>query len=1153
MKNKWISLALSLMLLASSLAVSAEETDYDVIIEGTERFSDAGEAGADDEIGGTIEAGDDINIGEDTIDESALIDSIEEIDESDIPSEARVEADETAAVSDSEDSDSDSETAGLGVASHTIAEIVDFLKNNDVGLRETVTYAEEPDLTAPYSIGALSDQSKADALAMLNNVRYIAGLSADLTWDSDHEDAEQAAALINAVNGSLSHYPEQPDGMSDELYSLAYSGCSSSNISMGYGTLTYAIVSGWMADSSSTSNLQSVGHRRWILNPYMGKTAFGQAGSYAAMYAFDYSNTSATESAVSWPGQVMPLEYFASSTPWSLSSITVSDTSAVEVTLTRESDGAVWSFSEESADGYFYASSSSGYIVFRPSDISYSDGDVYDVTITGLDETISYTVTFFELDQYWHKHSYSVSSISWASDYLSADVTYICSCGDTYTKTHTATLDPADGLCTTSETITYTITTDTGLTSSKTASAHKYEYGSTVTDGTVTATCSVCGDTEEIGVVTAYNMWWKNTSSSSSYYYSYYSSNYTIGDQVSFWAYATAGGNDTVATYDTTYVVTSSDSTVVSVTQESTSKYGVLTMEGPGTAVITVYPALNPDLAKTYTFRVNDISYYTTSLSFTGCTYTGEAQEPAVTVNDGTADLTAGTDYTVTYSDNTNAGTASVTISGAGDYTGSVTKTFTIGEADISECTVSLSQTVFTYDGTEKTPEATVTINDRILEEESDYTAACSNHVDVGTATVTITGCGNYTGTASAAFTIEKADQTVTASATSSTIKVGETATVLASGQGTISFSSGDSSVAEVDSSTGTVTGKKAGNVTITVTAAGTENYNSSSCEVAITVTAADSDEADTTDGDTTGSGSSAGGESSSGSDSSSGSMTEDSGTDLVGTSYSDGTISYTITSSDDSGETVTVTDVNMAGSGTSSAVTVPESVEINESTYTVTAIADSAFAGNTTLKTVSIGKNITSIGTNAFKDCTSLKTVKGCASVTIIGAGAFRGCTALTTVKGMTKVTAVGSKAFYKCVKLTTIGNKASVITLANAATIGKSAFYGCKALKKVNLTSKTLTSIGANAFRGCTALKSFTAVSTKRKTIGKKAFYGDKKLSTVTLKTKKLTKSSVKANAFKGIKSTCTFRIPSSKVSAYKMIFRAKGAGIGIKVKKL
>lgn len=59
-------------------------------------------------------------------------------------------------------------------------------------------------------------------------------------------------------------------------------------------------------------------------------------------------------------------------------------------------------------------------------------------------------------------------------------------------------------------------------------------------------------------------------------------------------------------------------------------------------------------------------------------TYTGAAIQPTVTLTDGETTLTLGTDYTVAYSNNTNAGTATVTVTGKGNYAGTATATFTI-------------------------------------------------------------------------------------------------------------------------------------------------------------------------------------------------------------------------------------------------------------------------------------------------------------------------------------------------------------------------------------------------------------------------------------------------------------------------------------------
>ena len=58
--------------------------------------------------------------------------------------------------------------------------------------------------------------------------------------------------------------------------------------------------------------------------------------------------------------------------------------------------------------------------------------------------------------------------------------------------------------------------------------------------------------------------------------------------------------------------------------------------------------------------------------------YSGTAIKPAVTVKDGTKTLKNATDYTVAYSNNINVGKATIKITGKGNYTGTVTKTFKI-------------------------------------------------------------------------------------------------------------------------------------------------------------------------------------------------------------------------------------------------------------------------------------------------------------------------------------------------------------------------------------------------------------------------------------------------------------------------------------------
>ena len=134
-------------------------------------------------------------------------------------------------------------------------------------------------------------------------------------------------------------------------------------------------------------------------------------------------------------------------------------------------------------------------------------------------------------------------------------------------------------------------------------------------------------------------------------------------------------------------------------------------------------------------------------------TYTGKAitQSPVVKLSGKT--LKAGTDYTVAYKNNTKVGTATVTITGKGSYTGTISKTFKINAASIAKATVSGISNK-TYTGKAITQNPTVKLGSKTLKKGTDYTVSYKNNKAVGKATVTIKGKGNYTGTISKTFKI---------------------------------------------------------------------------------------------------------------------------------------------------------------------------------------------------------------------------------------------------------------------------------------------------------------------------------------------------------------------------------------------------------------
>ena len=153
------------------------------------------------------------------------------------------------------------------------------------------------------------------------------------------------------------------------------------------------------------------------------------------------------------------------------------------------------------------------------------------------------------------------------------------------------------------------------------------------------------------------------------------------------------------------------------------------------------------------------ISKASVTLSTSTYAYDGKAKKPGVTVKLNGKTLKNGTDYTVSYSNNIKVGTAKVTITGKGNYTGSVSKTYSI-KNNFKKATVSgISTKAFT--GKNITQSITVKYNGKTLKNGTDYTVSYSNNKKIGTATVKITGKGSYTGTITKTFKINPAKQEI--------------------------------------------------------------------------------------------------------------------------------------------------------------------------------------------------------------------------------------------------------------------------------------------------------------------------------------------------------------------------------------------------------
>ena len=154
------------------------------------------------------------------------------------------------------------------------------------------------------------------------------------------------------------------------------------------------------------------------------------------------------------------------------------------------------------------------------------------------------------------------------------------------------------------------------------------------------------------------------------------------------------------------------------------------------------------------------------TLKYSAMPYTGKPRTQSnkiqVTSNEGfKTTLERGTDYDLVYSDNINAGTATVSAVGKGHYTGTVTRQYRIKPASLEQCSdVSLKYSELTYSGKKRTQTGTAVVTATpgkktlTLVRGTDYTVSYKNNLNAGTAEIIIHGQGNYTGQISESFSI---------------------------------------------------------------------------------------------------------------------------------------------------------------------------------------------------------------------------------------------------------------------------------------------------------------------------------------------------------------------------------------------------------------
>ena len=152
--------------------------------------------------------------------------------------------------------------------------------------------------------------------------------------------------------------------------------------------------------------------------------------------------------------------------------------------------------------------------------------------------------------------------------------------------------------------------------------------------------------------------------------------------------------------------------------------------------------------------KVKSLSQATMS-SINSVTYTGKEIKPSVTVKYADKVLLNNTDYTIAYKNNTNAGNASVIITGKGNFTGSISKSFVIKKRSIEKFSCTMGSN-YSYSGGQIKPSITIKDGTKTLKNGTDYTVSYGKNTALGKGTVKISGKGNYTGSITKTFTISK-------------------------------------------------------------------------------------------------------------------------------------------------------------------------------------------------------------------------------------------------------------------------------------------------------------------------------------------------------------------------------------------------------------
>lgn len=211
--------------------------------------------------------------------------------------------------------------------------------------------------------------------------------------------------------------------------------------------------------------------------------------------------------------------------------------------------------------------------------------------------------------------------------------------------------------------------------------------------------------------------------------------------------------NDILLVKDIDYTMSVTNNIAVGDVYSQEAPMALIKCKGDFSGEYVAYFSITPcDLTK-----VKDVS-----LTVNDAVYTGKAIKPTITLMNGKMKLQENKDYTVSCTNNIEAGTAQVVITGIGNYVGVITREFRIIEKVSSDFTIkgegNKALTSQTYTGYQLKPVIEVYNGKVLLVEEKDYTVSYGENVNVGKGQITIKGIGIYDGEKTVSFNITALD-----------------------------------------------------------------------------------------------------------------------------------------------------------------------------------------------------------------------------------------------------------------------------------------------------------------------------------------------------------------------------------------------------------